>query len=351
MVPFYLFSQKELAPQEDQSVIFAIIQAAPNATLDQTKLFALAGPRRLPPRSRKPRASSRSRTRRAASPGWSTKPWNQRERSTAQLLLASAAGFSKIPGVRVDPAAPAGAARRQRLPRGLRRRVHRRAAAARRVRQPAGREGVHQRPVHVRRHRPEVRPAAGRGRLRPRQAALAGRGPVAGGARPVHDARRRLREPLQRAGPQLQGHPADPAGRSAHGRPAEGDLRHGRGQQAGAALDLRHAEDDDRAAGTEAVPAAERRADPGRHPAARVARHRAEDARGRGGEDPAARAGVQRGLRRRVAAAPHRGQQLPRHVPAVGDPDLPRARGAVRELPRPVHHPRRVGAARPVRIA
>src|SRR5213083_683115 len=40
MIPFYLFSQKELAPKEDQSVVFGIIQAATNATLDQTKLFA-----------------------------------------------------------------------------------------------------------------------------------------------------------------------------------------------------------------------------------------------------------------------------------------------------------------------
>ena len=51
-------------------------------------------------------------------------------------------------------------------------------------------------------------------------------------------------------------------------------------------------------------------------------------------------------LRGRVAAAPHRGQQLPRDVPALGDPDLPRARRAVRELPRSVHHPRGLGAAR-----
>ena len=53
----------------------------------------------------------------------------------------------------------------------------------------------------------------------------------------------------------------------------------------------------------------------------------------------------------RVAAAPDRGQQLPRHVPAVGDPDLPGARGAVRELPRSVHHPGRIGAARGLRRA
>src|SRR5512141_452077 len=40
MVPFYMFTQRELAPKEDQSIVFGIVQAAPNATLDQTKLFA-----------------------------------------------------------------------------------------------------------------------------------------------------------------------------------------------------------------------------------------------------------------------------------------------------------------------
>jgi len=38
--PFYMFSQKELAPAEDQNFIFAIIQSPANATIDQTKLFA-----------------------------------------------------------------------------------------------------------------------------------------------------------------------------------------------------------------------------------------------------------------------------------------------------------------------
>src|SRR5690348_9717558 len=40
IVPFYMFSQHELAPTEDQGVVFGVIQAAPNATLDQTKLFS-----------------------------------------------------------------------------------------------------------------------------------------------------------------------------------------------------------------------------------------------------------------------------------------------------------------------
>jgi multidrug efflux pump len=39
-VPFYLFSGKELAPREDQGVIFGIVQAAPNNSIEQTVRFA-----------------------------------------------------------------------------------------------------------------------------------------------------------------------------------------------------------------------------------------------------------------------------------------------------------------------
>src|SRR5690606_14503119 len=38
-VPFYLFSQRELAPPEDQGVVFGVVQASANATIDQTRLF------------------------------------------------------------------------------------------------------------------------------------------------------------------------------------------------------------------------------------------------------------------------------------------------------------------------
>jgi multidrug efflux pump len=40
MVPFYMFSQQELAPAEDQGVVFSILQTSANSTIDQTKLFA-----------------------------------------------------------------------------------------------------------------------------------------------------------------------------------------------------------------------------------------------------------------------------------------------------------------------
>ena len=46
-VPFYMFSQRELAPTEDQGFFFGIVQASANSTLDQTKLFTAADPRRL----------------------------------------------------------------------------------------------------------------------------------------------------------------------------------------------------------------------------------------------------------------------------------------------------------------
>src|SRR5258706_1078389 len=39
IVPFYMFSQRELAPAEDQGVVFGVIQSSANSTLDQTNLF------------------------------------------------------------------------------------------------------------------------------------------------------------------------------------------------------------------------------------------------------------------------------------------------------------------------
>ena len=39
MIPFYMFSQRELAPSEDQGVVFGVIQSSANSTMDQTNLF------------------------------------------------------------------------------------------------------------------------------------------------------------------------------------------------------------------------------------------------------------------------------------------------------------------------
>src|SRR6202045_1743807 len=39
MIPFYMFSQHELAPSEDQGVVFGVIQSSANSTLDQTNML------------------------------------------------------------------------------------------------------------------------------------------------------------------------------------------------------------------------------------------------------------------------------------------------------------------------
>jgi multidrug efflux pump len=110
-VPFYLFAQKELAPQEDQNVVFGIIQAAPNATLDQTRLFAaqVYDVYRAFPEAR---SIFQITTPTGGFGGMVTTPWNERAKSVAQLQMESAAGFSKIPGLRVisliPPALPGG---------------------------------------------------------------------------------------------------------------------------------------------------------------------------------------------------------------------------------------------------
>ncbi len=111
IVPFYLFSQKELAPKEDQSVVFGIIQAAPNATIDQTKLFASQVHdvyRSFPEAESIFQITSPT----GGFGGMVTKPWSARKKSTEQLQLESAGLLSKIPGVRVisliPPALPGG---------------------------------------------------------------------------------------------------------------------------------------------------------------------------------------------------------------------------------------------------
>jgi multidrug efflux pump len=104
-VPFYLFSMRELAPMEDQGVVFGYVQASANSTLDQTKLFA--------EEINKVYASfpETDATFQILFPtggfgGMVTKPWSERDKTTDQLLLESAGMLSQIPGVRVIPQTP-----------------------------------------------------------------------------------------------------------------------------------------------------------------------------------------------------------------------------------------------------
>jgi multidrug efflux pump len=111
IVPFYMFSQRELAPTEDQSVVFGIIQAPANATLDQTRLFSqqVADVYKSFPENE---SIFQITFPTFGFGGMVTKPWSEREKSTQQLQVESQMKLGQIAGVRVislvPPALPGG---------------------------------------------------------------------------------------------------------------------------------------------------------------------------------------------------------------------------------------------------
>jgi len=105
VVPFYLFSQRELAPAEDQGVVFGVVQASPNSTLDQTKLFAS---QIYDVYHSFPESGSvfQITDPTGGFGGMVTKPWSERKKTAQQLLMESTGPLSKIAGVRVIPLTP-----------------------------------------------------------------------------------------------------------------------------------------------------------------------------------------------------------------------------------------------------
>jgi multidrug efflux pump len=105
MVPFYMFSQRELAPNEDQGVVFAVIQGPADATIDQTNLFAK---QMYDVYHSFPESDSIFQITGPGSGfgGMVTKPWSQRKKTAQQLLVESTGPLSKIPGIRVIPLTP-----------------------------------------------------------------------------------------------------------------------------------------------------------------------------------------------------------------------------------------------------
>jgi multidrug efflux pump len=104
-IPFFMFSQSELAPAEDQGVVFSLIQAAPNSTIEQTQLFAdkVQDVYRSFPET--------ASTFQLTSPtsgfgGIVTKPWSERTRTAQQLQMAAMGPLSQVAGIRAIPVTP-----------------------------------------------------------------------------------------------------------------------------------------------------------------------------------------------------------------------------------------------------
>jgi len=105
MIPFYMFSQRELAPAEDQGVVFGVIQSSANSTLDQTDLFTdevYKVYKSFPESGSIFQITNPD----GGFGGMVTKPWSQRSKTAQQLLVESTGPLSKIAGVRVIPLTP-----------------------------------------------------------------------------------------------------------------------------------------------------------------------------------------------------------------------------------------------------
>ncbi|HEX3103766.1 MAG TPA: efflux RND transporter permease subunit [Terriglobales bacterium] len=105
MIPFYMFSQKELAPAEDQGIVFSIIQSSANSTLDQTNLFTKEV---YDVFHSIPESESIFQITQPTGGfgGMVTKPWSERKKTAQQLLVEVSGKLSKIPGIRVIPLTP-----------------------------------------------------------------------------------------------------------------------------------------------------------------------------------------------------------------------------------------------------
>jgi multidrug efflux pump len=105
IVPFYVLSQRELAPDEDQGVVFGIVQAAANATVDQTTLFTqqVHDVYRSMPETE---SIFQITFPTGGFGGMVTKPWSERTKTAQQLLMDTMGPLSQIPGIRVIPLTP-----------------------------------------------------------------------------------------------------------------------------------------------------------------------------------------------------------------------------------------------------
>jgi len=105
VVPFYMFSQRELAPAEDQGVVFSVVQAAPNATIEQTTMFT----RQVHDVYRSfPETESIFQLTfpTGGFGGMVFKPWSERSKTAQQLLMEAQAPLSQVAGIRAIPLLP-----------------------------------------------------------------------------------------------------------------------------------------------------------------------------------------------------------------------------------------------------
>ena len=104
-VPMFMMSSRELAPVEDQGVIFGILDASANSTLDQNSRYAAAVNQAF---MSTPETDFTFQITQPSSGfgGMVVKPWSRRRRTIFQILPEVQRKLQAIPGVQVFPVTP-----------------------------------------------------------------------------------------------------------------------------------------------------------------------------------------------------------------------------------------------------
>jgi multidrug efflux pump len=105
VIPLYLFSTKELAPREDQGVVFGIVFASPNNTVDQTSRYAARAAEifaSIPEYAQSFQLTNPT----GGFSGALLKPWSERSRTAEEISGDLWGRLSSIPGVQIIATTP-----------------------------------------------------------------------------------------------------------------------------------------------------------------------------------------------------------------------------------------------------
>jgi multidrug efflux pump len=104
-IPMFMMAPKELAPAEDQSIVFGIVEAAADATIDQTTFYTEAANREL---LSVPEAAQTFQITFPDSgfAGLVLKPWGERKRTVFQITPEVQNKLNHLPGIRMFAATP-----------------------------------------------------------------------------------------------------------------------------------------------------------------------------------------------------------------------------------------------------
>jgi len=105
-IPLYILSSKELAPMEDQGVIFGLVDTPANSSVDLTSFYGKQT-NEVFMGIKETDFTFQITFPTGGFSGMVTKPWDERERTTFQILPEAQQKLAAISGVRVNPLTPA----------------------------------------------------------------------------------------------------------------------------------------------------------------------------------------------------------------------------------------------------